>query len=41
MHNLLRISQLIDKFYDVVFNQNSLKAINQKDGYIFFSGTRE
>ena len=36
MHNLLSISQLSDNGYDIIFNQNSCKAVSQKDGTILF-----
>ena len=41
MHNLLSISQLSDNGYDIIFNQNSCKAISQKDGTILFNGKRK
>ena len=40
MHNLLSISQLSDNGYDIIFNQNSCKAVRQKDGTILFNGKR-
>ena len=40
-HNLLSISQLSDNGYDIIFNQNSCKAVSQKDGSILFSGKRK
>ena len=41
MHNLLSISQLSDNGYDVIFNQTSCKAFNQKDGSVLFNGKRK
>ena len=41
MHNLLSISQLSDNGYDIIFNQNSGKAISQKDETILFNGKRK
>ena len=41
MHNLLYISQLSDKSYDIIFNQKSRKAVSQKDGSILFNGKRK
>ena len=41
MHNLLSISQLSDNGYDIIFNQNSCKAVSQKDGTILFNGKRK
>ena len=41
MHNLLSISQLSDNGYDIIFNQNSYKAVSQKDGSIIFNGKRK
>ena len=41
MHNLLFISKLSDNGYDIIFNQNSSKAISQKDGSILFNGKRK
>ena len=40
MHNLLSISQLSDNGYDIIFNQNSCKAVSQKDVTILFNGKR-
>ena len=40
-HNLFSISQLSDIGYDIIFNQNSCKAVSQKDGSILFSGKRK
>src|SRR3954468_3597240 len=40
-YNLLSISQLSDNGYDIIFNQNSCKAISQKDGSILFTGKRK
>src|SRR3954464_14385438 len=40
-HNLLSISQLSDNVYDIIFNQKSCKAVNQKDGSILFTGKRK
>src|SRR4051812_41840933 len=40
-HNLLSISQLSDNGYDIIFNQNSCKAISPKDGSILFIGKRK
>lgn len=37
MHNLLSISQLSDNGYDIIFNQNSCKAVSQKDGTTIFN----
>ena len=34
MYNMLSISQLSDNSYDIIFNQNSYKAVSQKDGTI-------
>ena len=39
-HNLLSISQSSDSGYDIVFNQNVCKAVNQKDDTILFTGKR-
>ena len=41
MHNLLSISQLSDNGYGIIFNQNSCKAVSQKDGTIMFNGKRK
>ena len=41
MHNLLSISQLSDNGYDIIFNQNSYRAVSQKDGTILFFGKRK
>ena len=41
MHNLLFISQLSDKGYDIIFNQKSCKVVSQKDGTILFNGKRK
>ena len=41
MHNLLSIIQLSDNGYDIIFNQNSCKAVSQKDGTILFNGKRK
>ena len=41
MHNLLSISQLSENGYDIIFNQNSCKAVSQKDGTILFNGKRK
>ena len=41
MHNMLSISQLSDNGYDIIFNQNSCKAVSQKDGTILFNGKRK
>jgi hypothetical protein len=41
MHNLLSVSQLSDNGYDIIFNQNSCKAVSQKDGTILFNGKRK
>jgi hypothetical protein len=38
MHNLLSICQLSDNGYDIIFNQESCKAVSQKDGSILFEG---
>ena len=40
MHNLLSISQLSDNGYDIIFNQDSCRAVCQKDGTILFNGKR-
>src|SRR3954470_887823 len=40
-HNLLSISHLSDNGYDIIFNQKSFKAVNQKDGSILFTGKRK
>ena len=40
MHNLLSISQICDKGYDIIFNQSSCKVINQNDKSILFQGYR-
>ena len=37
----MSISQLSDNGYDIIFNQNSCKAVSQKDGSILFSGKRK
>ena len=34
MHNLLSISQLSDNGYDIIFNNESCKAVSQEDGYV-------
>jgi hypothetical protein len=41
LHNLLSISQLSNNGYDIIFNQNSCKAVIQKDGTILFNGKRK
>src|ERR1044072_9766518 len=41
MHNLLSISQLSDKGYDIIFNQKSCKVVSQEDGTILFNGKRK
>src|SRR3954462_2894530 len=40
-HNLLSISQLSDNGYDMLFNQESCKAVRQKDDSILFTGKRK
>ena len=34
LHNLLSISQIADKGYDVIFNQTCCKAVSQTDGSV-------
>lgn len=41
MHNLLSIIQLSDNGYDIIFNQQSCKAVSQKDGFLLFNGKRK
>ena len=41
MHNLLSVSQLSDNGYDIIFNQNSCKAVRQEDETILFNGKRK
>ena len=40
-HNLLSISQLADKGYDVIFNQKSCRAVSQIDGSVLFNSKRK
>src|SRR3954463_1354179 len=40
-HNLLSISHLSDNGYDIIFDQKSRKAVNQKDGSILFTSKRK
>lgn len=41
MHNLFSLSQLSDNGYDIIFNQQSCRAVSQKDASVLYNGKRK